>query len=78
MILNPATVSVIEMVARNSDNFDFKFAAAYDGNVKYLFKNINMYIFAFHNASHNKTGSFVIKYPEPGNEALIEAKKNVV
>jgi hypothetical protein len=76
MTLNPATVLVIEMAARNSDNFDFKLDADYDGNVKYLFKNINMYIFAVYNAAHNKNGPFVRKYPEPGNKPLIEAKKN--
>ena len=78
MTLNPATVLVVEMAAHNRDNFDLKLATDYDGNVKYLFKNINMYMFAFHNAAHNKTGPFVRKYPEPGNEALIEAKKNVL
>ena len=33
-------------------------------------------MFAFHNAAHNKNGPFVRKYPEPGGEPLIQAKKN--
>ena len=75
MTLNPATVLIVEMAAHNSENFDLKLDADYDGNVKYLFENIDMYMFAFHNAAHNKNGPFVRKYPEPGNKPLIEAKR---
>ena len=32
---------------------------------------------AFHNVAHNKNGPFVRKYPLPGKEPLITAKKNV-
>tara|TARA_B100000809_G_scaffold152662_1_gene150016 strand:- start:1032 stop:1739 length:708 start_codon:yes stop_codon:yes gene_type:complete len=78
MTLNPATVLIVEMAAHNNDHFDLKLDASYDGNVKYLFENINMYMFAFHNAAHNKNGPFVRKYPKPGTTPLSEAKKNVL
>ena len=78
MTLNPATVLVVEMAAHNRDNFELTLDPDYDGNVKYLFDNINMYMFAFHNAAHNKPGPFIRKYPEPGIEPIVEASKNVM
>jgi hypothetical protein len=78
LTLNAATVLVVEMAAHNSSNFELSLDAAYDGNVKYLFENVQMYMFAFHNAAHNKTGPFVRKYPEPGAEPLAAASENVM
>lgn len=77
MAINAATVLVVEMAAHNRSNHDLSIDSGYDGNVKYLFENVNMYMFAFHNAVHNKNGPFVRKYPEPGSEPLFAAKKNV-
>lgn len=45
-------------------------------DVDYLFKNVNMYMFAFHNAAHNKPGPFIRKYPEPGTKPIIESDKS--
>jgi len=70
MILRPATVLIVELLAHNTGTYDLKLPDDYDGNVEYLFKNINMYMFAFHNAAHNKPGPFIRKYPEPGTEPL--------
>jgi hypothetical protein len=78
LTLNAATVLVVEMAAHNSPNFDLNLEAGYDGNVKYLFENVQMYMFAFHNAAHNKKGPFVRKYPEPGTEPLAAASKNMM
>ena len=35
-----------------------------------------MYMFAFHNAAHNKPGPFIRKYPEPGTEPLVISEKS--
>jgi hypothetical protein len=78
LTLNPATVLIVEMAAHTGPDFDLKLEADYDGNVNYLKKNVHMYMFAFHNAAHNKTGPFVRKYPEPGSEPLVAATKNVM
>ncbi len=73
MTLRPATVLIVEFLAHNKENFDLELPDNYDGNVNYLFKNVNMYMFAFHNAAHNKPGPFIRKYPEPGMEPLVKA-----
>jgi len=78
MTLNAATVLIVEMFAHSSDDYKLELEPEYDGNVKYLFNNIRMYMFAFHNTAHNKTGPFVRKYPQPGMEALISANRNVM
>ena len=75
MTLNPATVLVVEMNAHTGDDYTLNLAPDYDGNVQYLFSNVRMYMFAFHNAAHNKPGPFVRKYPEPGTEPLARAEK---
>lgn len=76
MTLNPATVLVVELAAHNTADYDLKLEPDYDGNVQYLFNNVRMYMFAFHNAAHNKPGPFVRKYPEPGTEPLAAAVRN--
>jgi hypothetical protein len=78
MAMNAATVLVVELLAHNDDYFGLTFDESYDGNVKYMFHNLNMYMFAFHNESHNKTGPFVRKWPKPGKEPLVIATSNVV
>jgi hypothetical protein len=75
MTLRPATVLVVEMSAFNQENFDLKFPPNYDGNVKYMFDNVKMYMLAFHNAPHNKPGPFLRKYPTPGMEPIAETDK---
>jgi len=72
MILRPATVLIVELLAHNTTDHDLELPDDYDGNVQYLFKNVAMYMFAFHNAAHNKPGPFIRKYPEPGTEPLAE------
>jgi hypothetical protein len=76
MTLRAATVLIVEFLAHNTENFDLNFPADYDGNVKYLFENVNMYMFAFHNAAHNKPGPFMRKYPDPGIEPLVKSEKS--
>jgi len=78
MTLNAATVLVVELAAHNDDNLNLTFDSDYDGKVQYLFDHIKMYMFAFHNAAHNKKGPFVRKYPEPGTEPLAAASKHVM
>ncbi len=72
MILRPATVLIVELLAHNTGDHDLNLPDDYDGNVEYLFKNITMYMFAFHNAAHNKPGPFIRKYPLPGSEPLVK------
>ncbi len=78
MTLRPATVLIVELLARNKENFNLELPENYDGNVKYLFKNVNMYMFTFHNAAHNKPGPFIRKYPEPGMEPLVKSETAVM
>ncbi len=78
MALNAASVLIVELNAHNTPTPDLDLPADYDSNVKYLFDNVNMYMFAFHNAAHNKTGPFVRKWPEPGANPLKAANKNVL
>ena len=75
MSLRPATVCIVELLAHNTDDYNLKLPEDYDGNVEYLFKNINMYMFTFLNAAHNKPGPFIRKYPEPGTEPLVQTDK---
>jgi hypothetical protein len=75
MTLRPATVLIVEMSAHNMENYGLEFPKEYDGNNRYLFDNVNMYMFSFHNAPHNKPGPFVRKYPLPGNEPLVKTEK---
>lgn len=78
MTLNPATVLVVEMCASNKGDGQIELPEGYNGNVKYLFDNMEMYMFAFHNAAHNKPGPFVRKFPKPGAEPLAAANKNAL
>lgn len=78
MALNPATVLVVELAAHNSGDKGLELDGDYDGNVKYLFEHVPMYMFAFHNAAHNKTGPFVRKYPFPGGEPLASTSANLM
>ncbi len=78
MALTAGTVLIVEMAAHNRDDLSLDLEADYDGNVRYLFENVSMYMFAFHNAAHNKTGPFVRKYPLPGGESLVSAAKNLM
>jgi len=78
MALNAATVLVVELATHNTKDFQLNFTEPYNGNVKYMFNNFNMYMFAFHNASHNKNGPFVRKWPTPGPPPLKAANKNVM
>jgi hypothetical protein len=75
MILRPATVLIVELLAHNNENFDLDLLDDYDGNVQFLFENVKMYMFAFHNAAHNKPGPFIRKYPEPGPDPLVTSIK---
>ena len=76
MSLNAAKVLIVELLAHNTGNYGLTFPENYDGNVKYLFKNVNMYMFAFHNAAHNKPGPFIRKYPVPGKEPIAKSEKS--
>jgi len=78
MALNAASVLITEMAAHNLSGHNLDLEEGYNGNVKYLFENVNMYMFAFHNAAHNKTGPFVRKYPVPGAEPLKAASENLM
>lgn len=78
MAMNAASVLIVELNAHDSSDFDLDIPSDYDGNVKYLFENVNMYMFAFHNAAHNKQGPFVRKWPKPGATPLKAAKQNVL
>ncbi|MCF8391696.1 MAG: hypothetical protein K9H12_13440 [Bacteroidales bacterium] len=78
MPLNASTVFIVEMAAHNSADYELNLGADYDGNVKYLFDNVQMYMFAFHNAAHNKSGPFVRKYPDPGAEPLAAYQKQII
>ena len=72
MALRPATVLIVELLANNNKDYELKLPQDYDGNVEYLFKNVQMYMFAFQNAAHNKPGPFIRKYPMPGTKPLVE------
>lgn len=78
MTLRAATVLIVAFLAHNTTNFDLNLPEEYDGNVKYLFENVSMYMFAFHNAPHNKAGPFIRKYPEPAKEPLIKSERRYV
>lgn len=78
MALNAATVLITEMAAHNLPGSELRLEDEYDGNVKYLFENVSMYMFAFHNAAHNKTGPFVRKYPVPGANPLAASSTNLM
>lgn len=78
MAMNAASVLVVELAAHKDDNLGLAFEESYNGNVKYMFDNLNMYMFAFHNAAHNKNGPFVRKWPVPGSEPLVKATSNVI
>lgn len=78
MALNAATILVSFLYAHNTDNYELYLDAEYDGNIKYLFKNMNMYMFVYHNAAHNKPGPLVRKFPIPGIEPLQMATKHEV
>ena len=78
MSLNPATVLIVEMFASNKNGGQLEFPEGYDGNLKFLFNELDMYMIAFHNAAHNKPGPFIRKFPEPGMEPLAMAKKHAL
>ncbi len=78
LTLNPATVLIVEMCASNKENGQIEFPGEYNGNVQYLFGNMDMYMFAFHNAAHNKTGPFIRKFRKAGMTPLAAARKNAL
>jgi hypothetical protein len=78
MTLRAATVVIVELFAHNTNQYDLTLPADYDGNVKYLFENVAMYMLSFHNAPHNKPGPFIRKYPEPGKEPLVKSNQRFV
>ncbi len=78
MALNASTVLVAQLGVHNTGDYEFNPETGYDGNVHYLMDSVNSYMFVFHNASFNKFGPFVRKYPEPGKEPLRAATENVL
>ncbi len=43
-----------------------------------MFENFRMYMFAFHNAAHNKAGPFLRKYPDPGTPPVATFDRFVI
>jgi hypothetical protein len=76
MALRAATVLVVEMFVSDGDGGSLDFPDAYNGNVKYLFKNFDMYMVAFHNAAHNKPGPFIRKFPKPASTPIVATDKH--
>ena len=62
---------VINMSSTMRESSSLVFPPSSDGNVKYLFDNLNMYMFVYHNAAHNKPGPFIRRYPLPGREPIV-------
>ena len=70
------SVNVVMLSASDSETGDgIKIPADYDGNFGFWTQgNVQNYVFAFHNAAHDRT-PFIVK--SPGMTAIAEAQKNV-
>lgn len=78
MVLQPATVMVTDLATRMANGEPLSFPEEYDGSVGYMFNNLSMYNFVYHNAAHNKAGPFLRRYPIPGNVLLAPARRHFV
>jgi hypothetical protein len=76
MPLRAATILIVEFLASNHDVNTLSFPDEYEGDVKYMFKNLDMYMVCFHNAAHNKHGPFIRKFPKPGAVPLVASTKH--
>jgi hypothetical protein len=78
MVLQPATVMVTDLATCMNNGEPLSFPEDYNGNIGYMFNNLSMYNFVYHNAAHNKAGPFLRRYPTPGNVLLSPADRHSV
>lgn len=75
MALQPAAVLVASFAIENRSESGLTFPSNYDGNVDYMFDNLNMYNFILHASAHNRPGPFLRRFPGPEKKQVAAASE---
>lgn len=74
MILRPASVMLVGMLARNRNSHDDLFAEMKDVNYKYFLNNLQLYMVGVYNAPHNIPGPYIRKINNSNAYPLVDVE----